>query len=89
MQCMAKLRAQLTFRVAEAGYDRLQEIAEAERRKMNEIARALLERGLAAYERDGNLFETAQAVKEPRPATITARTVHKIGGEKKNKSKAS
>ena len=54
---MAKLKAQLTFRVSEADYDRLQEIAEGERRKMNEVARALLERGLAAYHRDGKLFE--------------------------------
>lgn len=57
MHCMATLTAQLTFRVRTSVYRRLQEIAKAERRKMNEVARAILERGIVAYASDGELFE--------------------------------
>ena len=89
MLYMAKLTAQLTFRVSDADYDRLQEIAVGERRKMNEVARALLERGLLAYERDGALFEPLQSEKPERPATITARKVHSIGKEGEGKKRRS
>ena len=57
MHRMATLTAQLTFRVARQVYTDLQAIARAERRKMNEVARALLERGMAAYANDKALFE--------------------------------
>jgi hypothetical protein len=52
-----KLQSQVTFRVTSKVYKRLQEIAEKERRKMNEVARALLDRGLAAYGADEKLFQ--------------------------------
>lgn len=57
MADMATLTSQVTFRVSTELYDRINEIAVAERRKPNEVARALLERGSAAYNRDGQLFE--------------------------------
>ena len=52
-----KLEAQITFRETKEVYDLLQKISADERRRMNEMARALLERGIAAYLRDGKLFE--------------------------------
>lgn len=54
---MAELNSQVTFRLTEKLYERLEEIAVRERRKQNEVARALLERGIAAYDRDEELFE--------------------------------
>jgi hypothetical protein len=54
------LQAQVTFRVSQELYDLIKEIAEKERRKPNEIARALLDRGAAAYNRDHKLFEPEQ-----------------------------
>jgi hypothetical protein len=52
-----KLTAQITFRLSGELYEAMQEVAQKERRKPTEIARALLERGYAAYQRDGQLFE--------------------------------
>lgn len=49
--------AQLTFRVAQRTYDTLLLISKKQRRKQNEVARALLDRGIAAFLRDGILFE--------------------------------
>ena len=58
LQIMAqKLTAQITFRSTDELYNLLEKIAVKERRRSNEVARALLERGIAAYERDGELFE--------------------------------
>lgn len=81
---MAELKSQVTFRVSDEVYDRLNEIAQDERRKQNEVARALLERGIAAYERDGQLFEPngiqsngtntkPQGVNNQHPDTIVVR----------------
>jgi hypothetical protein len=53
-----KLSEQLSFRVSPTLYRLIEQIAKAERRKPNEVARALLERGAAAYQRDGEIFET-------------------------------
>lgn len=52
-----KLTDQLTFRVYKKTFTKVEEIRKKERRVQNEVARALLERGIAAYERDGQLFE--------------------------------
>lgn len=57
MSRMAELNSQVTFRLNDKLYRRIQAIASKERRKGNEVSRALLERGIAAYERDGELFE--------------------------------
>ncbi|HKS27104.1 MAG TPA: hypothetical protein VJS44_04765 [Pyrinomonadaceae bacterium] len=54
---MAELKSQVTFRVSDEIYETINDIAIKERRKQNEAARALLERGVAAYNRDGLLFE--------------------------------
>jgi hypothetical protein len=70
---MAELTAQLTFRVTVGIYERLQTIAGEERRKMNEVARALLERGLSAYAGDGRLFESEPKGKGAHPQTADER----------------
>jgi hypothetical protein len=49
----------VAFRVTNSLYSSLQELTAKERRKLSEVALALLERGLAAYQRDGQLFEPA------------------------------
>ena len=60
MHCMAQLTSQLTFRVPDEVYELLQTVATGERRKMNEVARALLVRGIAAYNADGWLFDDGE-----------------------------
>jgi len=60
----SKLTEQLSFRVSKALYDLMEEIARKERRKPNEVARALLERGAAAFRRDGLLFEPLEVAAE-------------------------
>lgn len=52
-----KLTEQLSFRVSGELYELIEEIARRERRKQNEVARALLERGVAAFQRDKQIFE--------------------------------
>lgn len=47
----------LSFRVPSSLYLSIGKIAKADRRKLSEVALALLERGLSAYQRDGVLFE--------------------------------
>lgn len=51
------MREQITVRVPDELHRKIEEIAERERRKPTEIIRALLERGVLAYDRDGHLFE--------------------------------
>ena len=57
-----KLSEQLSFRVPPSLYRAVMEIADADRRKLSEVALALLERGVAAYQRDGSLFEKQGAL---------------------------
>jgi hypothetical protein len=52
-----KLTEQLSFRVTPTLHSQLTVIAKADRRKISEVATALLERGVAAFQRDGHLFE--------------------------------
>lgn len=52
-------------------------MAGQERRKMNEIARAILDRGLAAYKRDGLLFEPAEPPKTIEVETRKLSKTHK------------
>ena len=52
-----KLGGTYTLRVPLELENELEVIATSERRKRSDIARFLLERGLAAYHRDGLLFE--------------------------------
>lgn len=80
---MAELNSQVTFRLSEKLYERLDEIALRERRKQNEVARALLERGIAAYARDEELFEPESAGplakdgRQPYPLKPTGKEVTK------------
>ncbi len=53
-----KLTHQMTFRVPETLYTAVEEVAEIENRKPNEVARFLLERGIEIYMMDGKLYET-------------------------------
>lgn len=46
------------FRVPRAAADKIRQIAADNRRKINEVAELLVERGLAAFERDGHLLES-------------------------------
>jgi SOS-response transcriptional repressor LexA len=77
---MAELTSQVTFRVSDKLYRRIQEIAQHERRKPNEVARALLERGEAAYNADEQLFEPAEGQKPPH--AIPLKIVGRVSGGK-------
>lgn len=61
----AIMERQFTFRADDALYQIIQEIAGKERRKMSEIARYLLQRGVSSYLRDSFLFEE-DAIKEEK-----------------------
>jgi len=52
-----RLSETLAFRVTPAVYQYLNDLAAKDRRKLSEVATALLERGIAAFKRDGRLFE--------------------------------
>ena len=52
-----KLSESIAFRVTRSFSDSLAEITGRERRRLSEVVLALLERGYAAYRRDGSLFE--------------------------------
>ncbi len=57
MAIKERLSETIAFRVTPKIYQFLNELGDRERRKMSEVATALLERGIAAYERDRQLFE--------------------------------
>lgn len=57
MPTKERLSETIAFRVTPAIYQFLESLGKRERRKMSEIATALLERGMAAYARDRQLFE--------------------------------
>lgn len=73
MQCMTDLTDQVTFRVTAKVKTRLLAIADEETRRWNEIARFLLERGLAAYKQDKELFEPPKSI--PSPTKRTTKTL--------------
>jgi hypothetical protein len=50
----------MALRVTESLYSAVEEVAEIENRRPNEVARFLLERGLEAYIEDGKLYETLE-----------------------------
>jgi SOS-response transcriptional repressor LexA len=77
---MAELTSQVTFRVSDKMYQRIGEIAKEERRKPNEVARALLERGEAAYTSDGRLFEPGAGESQPR--AVALKIVGRVSGGK-------
>lgn len=55
-----KFTHQMALRVTESLYSAVEEVAEIENRRPNEVARFLLERGLEAYIEDGKLYETLE-----------------------------
>ena len=55
------LNKTLAFRVADADYKTIEQAMERERRTESDICRALLLRGIAAYKRDGRIFEPEEA----------------------------
>lgn len=55
------LNKTLAFRVADDAYKHIEAAMDRERRTESDICRALLIRGLAAYKRDGRLFEPEEA----------------------------
>lgn len=57
MATKERLSETIAFRVTPATYQFLDDLGKRERRKMSEVATALLERGMAAYARDKELFE--------------------------------
>ena len=57
-----KLIVTISFRVSDSVYRKLNQIMEKDRRKLSEVAQALLIRGMAARERDGELFEPDEDV---------------------------
>lgn len=77
-----KLSGQYTFRVPIELEAELERISTSERRKRADIARFLIERGLAAYERDGELFEPADQQKAD-PSKVGKKesvSLRKLGG---------
>ena len=69
MPTMNKLSGSYTFRIPIDFEAELERIANQERRKRSDIARFLLERGLACYKIDGDLFGGPVARPGPRPQT--------------------
>lgn len=66
-------------------------IVKADRRTISDVARALLERGVAAYLRDGKLFEPEDgndAAKKPATITVPRITIGKEEQKKGNKAKS-
>jgi hypothetical protein len=65
-----RLSETLAFRVPGRVYEVVKELAERERRKMSEVELAIFERGLAAYQRDGLLFEPTKTDPQERPSKL-------------------
>lgn len=87
-----RLSEMIAFRVYPSLYQVVISLATKERRKLSEVELALFERGVAAYQRDGLLFEPeevrnlpivsanlneAEENKKPDSRTRTARSGHK------------
>jgi hypothetical protein len=63
LNIMANKSETLSFRVPDSVYDEVYQVAKLDRRKLSEVALGLLERGLAAYKRDGQIFEVVVPIK--------------------------
>lgn len=70
MPTKERLVETIAFRVTPSVYNFLEQIAKRERRKLSEIATAFLERGIAAYTRDGKLFEAGPPIDYRRTPVI-------------------
>jgi hypothetical protein len=69
---MKKLPGNIQFKAEESHEKIVNEIAKRERRPVGAVARAIFERGLAAYARDGNIFEPGEVNAERILAELKA-----------------
>jgi hypothetical protein len=67
-----RLSEMIAFRVYPSLYEVVTKLAAKERRKLSEVELALFERGVAAFQRDGKLFEPEQVEYKRVPVTATA-----------------
>jgi hypothetical protein len=66
-----RLSEMIAFRVYPSLYEVVTSLANKERRKLSEVELALFERGVAAFKRDGLLFEPEEVRKLPiAPANL-------------------
>jgi hypothetical protein len=64
------------FRVKDEVSKVIRGIVKADRRNISDVTRALLERGVAAYKRDGKLFEPQDETEaNEKPATLSVPTI--------------
>lgn len=76
----------LGFRVSEDAYRAIETAMREERRIESDVCRAFIERGIAAYKRDGKLFEpeqTDRARYKPTPVVSNAPERKRTTGEQK------
>jgi hypothetical protein len=77
------------FRVNEDVSKVVRGIVKKDRRSISDVARALLERGVAAYQRDGELFEpegVSPSAELPAEVPVTTITLGEEGGSKKKRA---
>lgn len=79
-----RLSEMIAFRVYPTLYRVVTELATKERRKLSEVELALFERGVAAFQRDGLLFEPEPVEYKRMPVTnMTAGTRKRTPSEHK------
>jgi hypothetical protein len=69
------------FRIDEHTSQVVRKIVKDDRRSISDVARALLERGVAAYDRDGKLFEPISRDDKEESPTVPA-VQKNLGGRK-------
>lgn len=79
-----RLSEMIAFRVYPSLYQVVTEVAAKDRRKLSEVELALFERGVAAFQRDGHLFEPETVEYKKQPVTnMTAGTRKRTHGDQK------
>jgi hypothetical protein len=78
-----RLSEMIAFRVYPALYEVVTKLATRERRKLSEVELALFERGVAAFQRDGLLFEPQEYKKLPVANTAPEKRKATSGPQKK------
>lgn len=77
-----RLSEMIAFRVYPSLYEVVTSLAHKERRKLSEVELALFERGVAAYQRDGLLFEP----EEVRALPIAPSNLNEQGERRKTRT---
>jgi hypothetical protein len=77
-----RLSEMIAFRVYPSLYQVVQTLADKERRKLSEVELALFERGVAAFQRDGLLFEP----EEVRSVPVVPSNLNEQAEERKTRS---